>query len=53
MSDEGLLVEESVHVIFDELGSMEDVSNKDDAELDELLQVQRDSPNKKVSGSYN
>lgn len=39
-----LCVEESVHVIFDESRNLENLVDKDDSDLEELLQLQRDSP---------
>lgn len=39
-------MEESVHFIYNESGSVEDLGNKDDVELEELLYLWRDSLNK-------
>ena len=34
-------IEESVHVIFDKSGGITNVEVKDDSEIDEILQIQR------------
>lgn len=47
-----LCVKNGFHVIFDELGSMEDLRYKDDAKLKELFHIQRDLLNDEVSRNH-
>lgn len=40
-------VEESIHIIFDESGDMEKLTNIDDVDIEELIPIQRDDSTKK------
>ena len=42
--------EQSFHVIFDEFERIENLKGKDDSEIEELLQIQRDSPIEDMAG---